>query len=172
MVYFILLQLLTGIMIGALHCCTRQLVHRMHWSRSLAGMQISVSRAGPYGTATTAKNGPSGSAYVTYRASDDARRCIAAVHGATWDGESARLLCVVGGRSLWILMVVAIMRGLLQQRDVCSVATFDQHCCPACARRGLIRIRSDYSSAWLAGTGVIPAFDAVDLCRVLQPLIT
>ena len=32
---------------------------------------------------------------------------------------------------------------------------FHQHCCQACARHDLIRIRSDASSAWLAGTGVI-----------------
>ena len=51
--------------------------------------QISVSRAGPYGTATNTKNGPSGSAYVTYRLSDDARKCIAAVHGAAWEGARA-----------------------------------------------------------------------------------
>ena len=52
-------------------------------------VQISVSRAGPYGTATNTKNGPSGSAYVTYRLSDDARKCIAAVHGAAWEGARA-----------------------------------------------------------------------------------
>ena len=49
------------------------------------GAQISVSRAGPYGTAA-AKNGPSGSAYITYRWPQDARRCIETVHGAVWEG--------------------------------------------------------------------------------------
>lgn len=48
-------------------------------------MQISVSKAGPYGSAT-AKNGPTGSAYVTYRGNEDARRCIEAVHGTEWEG--------------------------------------------------------------------------------------
>ena len=50
-----------------------------------AAAQISVSKAGPYGTAA-AKNGPSGSAYITYKRAIDARRCIETVHGAVWEG--------------------------------------------------------------------------------------
>lgn len=49
-------------------------------------MQISVSRSGPYGAAG-AKNGPTGSAYVTYKKADDARKCIETIHGADWHGE-------------------------------------------------------------------------------------
>ena len=53
-------------------------------------MQISVSRAGPYGT-VAAKNGPSGSAYITYKRAVDARRCIETIHGAVWEGAAALL---------------------------------------------------------------------------------
>lgn len=48
-------------------------------------VQISVSRAGPYG-ATSAKNKPTGSAYITFRRNEDARRCIEAMHNTQWDG--------------------------------------------------------------------------------------
>lgn len=57
---------------------------------SHAILQISVSRAGPYSTAA-AKNGPTGSAYITYRRAADAKRCIETVHGAMWEGTA---LCV------------------------------------------------------------------------------
>ena len=50
-------------------------------------MQISTSRSGPYGTAA-AKNGPTGSAYITYKNIADARRCIETVHGETWEGAA------------------------------------------------------------------------------------
>ncbi|BDA40710.1 probable CCR4-NOT transcription complex subunit 4 at N-terminal half [Coccomyxa sp. Obi] len=49
-------------------------------------IKISVSRAGPYSTAA-AKNGPTGSAYITYRRAADAKRCIEIVHGAMWEGK-------------------------------------------------------------------------------------
>ena len=55
-----------------------------------AFLQISVSRAGPYSTAA-AKNGPTGSAYITYRRAADAKRCIETVHGAMWGGAA---ICV------------------------------------------------------------------------------
>ena len=51
-------------------------------------VQISTSRSGPYGTAA-AKNGPTGSAYITYKNIVDARRCIETVHGETWEGEQS-----------------------------------------------------------------------------------
>ena len=52
---------------------------------SSASLQISVSRTGPYG-ALAAKNGPTGSAYITFRRNDDARRCIESIHGTYWEG--------------------------------------------------------------------------------------
>jgi len=51
--------------------------------------QISVSRAGPYGAAS-AKNKPTGSAYITFRRNEDARRCIETMHNTQWDGAPAR----------------------------------------------------------------------------------
>ena len=50
-------------------------------------MQVSVSRGAMYGP-PTAKHGPSGSAYVTYRRADDAERCIKNVHLSLWHGTS------------------------------------------------------------------------------------
>ena len=47
--------------------------------------QISCNRGGPYGAAAL-RNGPTGSAYVTFKRPEDARRCIEAVHGAVWAG--------------------------------------------------------------------------------------
>ena len=62
-------------------------------------LQISVSRSGPYGTAGAgAKHGPSGSAYVTFRFPDDARKCITTVHAATWEGMP---LSIVHKYSVW-----------------------------------------------------------------------
>lgn len=49
-------------------------------------VKISVSRTGPYG-ALAAKNGPTGSAYITFRRNDDARRCIESIHGTYWEGK-------------------------------------------------------------------------------------
>ena len=36
-------------------------------------------------------------------------------------------------------------------------STLHQHCCQACARCGLIRVRLDTPSAWLAGLSVLQA---------------
>ncbi|KAK9810707.1 hypothetical protein WJX73_000841 [Symbiochloris irregularis] len=52
-------------------------------------VKISVSRAGPYG-AVSAKNGPTGSAYVTFLRPDDARRCIECTHGTDWEGKAVK----------------------------------------------------------------------------------
>ncbi|KAK9821232.1 hypothetical protein WJX81_005640 [Elliptochloris bilobata] len=49
-------------------------------------VKISVSRAGPYGAAS-AKNKPTGSAYITFRRNEDARRCIETMHNTQWDGK-------------------------------------------------------------------------------------
>ena len=40
--------------------------------------------------ALAAKNGPTGSAYITFRRNDDARRCIESIHGMTWEGMQHR----------------------------------------------------------------------------------
>jgi len=48
-------------------------------------VQISVSRTGPYGS-LAAKNGPTGSAYITFKRVEDARRCIENIHGTVWEG--------------------------------------------------------------------------------------
>jgi hypothetical protein len=49
-------------------------------------VQISVSRTGPYGS-LAAKNGPTGSAYITFRRIEDARHCIESIHGTVWEGK-------------------------------------------------------------------------------------
>ena len=48
-------------------------------------VQISVSRTGPYGS-SAAKNGPTGSAYITFKRMEDARRCIENIHSTVWEG--------------------------------------------------------------------------------------
>lgn len=47
--------------------------------------KVSVNRSTPF--SQVQKNGPSGSAYVTYYRPEDALRCIEAVDGAVWDGK-------------------------------------------------------------------------------------
>jgi hypothetical protein len=54
-------------------------------------VQISVSRSGPYGTPGV-KNGPTGSAYITFKRDEDARKCIETTHGVDWQGKSMVLL--------------------------------------------------------------------------------
>jgi hypothetical protein len=51
-----------------------------------AAAQISVNRSTP--VSQVQRNGPTGSAYVTYCRPDDALRCIEAVDGQLWDGEA------------------------------------------------------------------------------------
>lgn len=48
--------------------------------------QMSVNRMGPYGSAVS-RNGPTGSAYITFKRPEDAKRCIEAVNGAVWGGK-------------------------------------------------------------------------------------
>ena len=48
--------------------------------------QMSVNRMGPYGSAAS-RNGPTGSAYITFKRPEDAKRCIEAVNGVTWGGK-------------------------------------------------------------------------------------
>ena len=48
--------------------------------------QMSVNRMGPYGSAVS-RNGPTGSAYITFKRPEDAKRCIEAVNGVTWGGK-------------------------------------------------------------------------------------
>ena len=48
--------------------------------------QMSVNRMGPYGSAVS-RNGPTGSAYITFKRPEDAKRCIEAVNGVTWGGD-------------------------------------------------------------------------------------
>jgi hypothetical protein len=69
-------------------CCSVGILNNNVWGCWAGAAQISVSKAGPYGTAA-AKNGPSGSAYITYKRAVDARRCIETVHGAVWEGAAA-----------------------------------------------------------------------------------
>ena len=48
--------------------------------------QMSVNRQGPYGS-SAGRNGPTGSAYITFKRPEDATRCIEVVNGVTWGGE-------------------------------------------------------------------------------------
>ena len=48
--------------------------------------QMSVNRMGPYGSSVS-RNGPTGSAYITFKRPEDAKRCIEAVNGAVWGGK-------------------------------------------------------------------------------------
>lgn len=47
--------------------------------------QMSVNRSGPYGS-SVARNGPTGSAYITFKRPEDAKKCIEVVNGAVWGG--------------------------------------------------------------------------------------
>ncbi len=49
-------------------------------------LQISVNRSNQYASAM-AKHGPTGSAYVTFRRTDDALRCIKQLDGMIWNGK-------------------------------------------------------------------------------------
>lgn len=48
--------------------------------------QMSVNRMGPYGSSVS-RNGPTGSAYISFKRPEDAKRCIEAVNGAVWGGK-------------------------------------------------------------------------------------
>ena len=52
--------------------------------------QMSVNRSGPYG-ASASRNGPTGSAYITFKRQEDATKCIEAVNGVVWGGKQAAL---------------------------------------------------------------------------------
>ncbi|KAL0031817.1 hypothetical protein WJX79_008987 [Trebouxia sp. C0005] len=51
--------------------------------------QMSVNRMGPYGSSVS-RNGPTGSAYITFKRPEDAKRCIEAVNGAVWGGKQVK----------------------------------------------------------------------------------
>ena len=53
------------------------------------GWQVSCSRQNPHGGASS-KGWPSGSAYVTYKHTADAERCIKEMDGVTVDGKVVR----------------------------------------------------------------------------------
>lgn len=61
-------------------------------ARHPARHQISVNRAGPH---TTGTGKGTGSAYITFKRSSDAERCIKAVDGVAWAGGLAE------SRSTW-----------------------------------------------------------------------
>lgn len=52
-------------------------------------IKISVNRSNQYASAV-AKHGPTGSAYVTFKKSEDALRCIKLVDGALWRGKPVK----------------------------------------------------------------------------------
>ena len=54
--------------------------------------QMSVNRMGPYGSSAS-RNGPTGSAYITFKRPEDAKRCIEAVNGAVWGGTRDNHAC-------------------------------------------------------------------------------
>lgn len=54
--------------------------------------QMSVNRMGPYGSSAS-RNGPTGSAYITFKRPEDAKRCIEAVNGAVWGGMRDNHAC-------------------------------------------------------------------------------
>ena len=54
-------------------------------------VKISVNRTNQYvSTQTTKQHGPTGSAYVTFKRSDDALKCIKSIDGETWKGRQVR----------------------------------------------------------------------------------
>eukprot|EP00879_Flechtneria_rotunda_P005745 GHRR01006046.1.p1 GENE.GHRR01006046.1~~GHRR01006046.1.p1 ORF type:complete len:197 (+),score=43.66 GHRR01006046.1:82-672(+) len=53
--------------------------------------KVSVNRSTPF--SQVQKNGPSGSAYVTYYRPEDALRCIEAIDGSVWDGKLMAMGC-------------------------------------------------------------------------------
>ena len=54
--------------------------------------QMSLNRMGPYGSSVS-RHGPTGSAYITFKRPEDAKRCIEAVNGAVWGGKLRCSLC-------------------------------------------------------------------------------
>ena len=70
--------------------------------------QMSVNRMGPYGSAVS-RNGPTGSAYITFKRPEDAKRCIEAVNGVTWGGKqcaSHKQLCLHNADCMLKLLAV------------------------------------------------------------------
>jgi hypothetical protein len=53
-------------------------------------VKISVNRSNQYMSTSSAKHGPTGSAYVTYKRSEDALTCIKSIDGAFWKGRPVK----------------------------------------------------------------------------------
>eukprot|EP00890_Picochlorum_soloecismus_P000031 jgi/Picsp_1/1028/NSC_04512-R1_ccr4-not transcription complex subunit len=53
-------------------------------------VKISVNRSNQYMSTSSAKHGPTGSAYVTYKKSEDALKCIKSIDGVFWKGRPVK----------------------------------------------------------------------------------
>jgi CCR4-NOT transcription complex subunit 4 len=69
-------------------CREDVLAHRDYFGQFGRIKKVSVNRSTPF--SQVQKNGPSGSAYVTYFRPEDALRCIEAVDGSTWEGKTIK----------------------------------------------------------------------------------
>lgn len=70
-----------------LEICTEEILRGNDFFGSFGkAVKISVNRSNQYASAL-AKHGPTGSAYVTFKRSEDALRCIKALDGAAWAGK-------------------------------------------------------------------------------------
>ena len=71
-----------------LHCCREEVLRRNEWfGRFGKIVKVSANRNGAY---STAQNGPTGSAYVTFHREDEAIRCISKMDGMSVDGKTIR----------------------------------------------------------------------------------
>jgi len=68
-------------------CSEEQLADRQYFGAYGRIKKVSVNRSTPF--SQVQRNGPTGSAYVTYCRPEDALRCIETVDGLTWDGGCA-----------------------------------------------------------------------------------
>jgi CCR4-NOT transcription complex subunit 4 len=69
-------------------CREDVLAHKDYFGQFGRIKKVSVNRSTPF--SQVQKNGPSGSAYVTYFRPEDALRCIEAVDGSTWEGKTIK----------------------------------------------------------------------------------
>ncbi len=65
-------------------CSEEQLSDKLYFGAYGRIKKISVNRSTPF--SQVQRNGPTGSAYVTYCRPEDALRCIESVDSAAWDG--------------------------------------------------------------------------------------
>eukprot|EP00775_Hariotina_reticulata_P013617 gene13617-13743_t len=72
-----------------MNVCREEVLSERHYFGGFGRIKkISVNRSTPF--SQVQKNGPSGSAYVTYYRAEDALRCIEAIDGTVWDGKTIK----------------------------------------------------------------------------------